>query len=31
MYFETAKGMRPAPLCHNPLNALIMAAPDRVD
>lgn len=27
MFFETAKGMRPAPLRHNPLNALIMPRP----
>lgn len=27
MYFETAKGMRQAPLTHNPLNALVMPRP----
>jgi len=27
MYFETATGMRPAPLTHNPLNALVMPRP----
>ena len=27
MYFETAKGMRPAPLRHNPFNALVMPRP----
>ncbi|MGE3771620.1 MAG: flavin reductase family protein [Gammaproteobacteria bacterium] len=27
MYFETAAGMRPAPLTHNPFNALVMPRP----
>ncbi len=27
MYFETAAGMRPAPLVHNPFNALVMPRP----
>ena len=27
MFFETAQGMRPAPLRHNPLNALVMPRP----
>lgn len=27
MYFETAQGMRPAPLTHNPFNALVMPRP----
>lgn len=27
MYFETARGMRPAPLTHNPFNALVMPRP----
>jgi len=27
MYFETAQGLRPAPLTHNPMNALVMPRP----